>query len=227
VYRPGTDGITGNADDYSFFIYGLLELYEASFDVRYLSAAIELNAYFTDHFRDRENGGFYFTADDGEKLITRQKEIYDGAIPSGNSIALWNLLRLSRITGNVDFENIAAKMALTFSNDISASPDAYSQFLVGLDFALGPAYEVVIAGDMDTPATKKMLNAVREEFIPNKVVIFRPANEESPEIDRIAQFVENNKSIRGQTTAYVCRNFNCSLPTKDPVVMLNLLGVGK
>jgi uncharacterized protein YyaL (SSP411 family) len=227
VYRPGADGITGNADDYAFFIYGLLELYEASFDVRYLKAAIGLNAYFIDHFWDNEHGGFYFTADDGEKLIARQKEIYDGAIPSGNSIALWNLLRLSRITGNIDFENKAAKMGHTFSNDIGGSPDAYSQFLVGLDFVLGPAYELVIAGDMETPAAKKILNTVRAEFIPNKVVIFRPANEKSPEIDGVAPFVTNYQSIQGLTAAYICRNFNCSLPTTDPGVMLNLLGVGK
>ena len=227
VYRPGRDGITGNADDYAFFIYGLLELYAALFDVRYLKAAIELNAHFIDHFWDRENGGFYFTAEDGEKLIVRQKEIYDGAIPSGNSIALWNLLRLSRITGNSDFEDKAAKMGLTFSNDVSGSPDGYSQFLVGLDFALGPAYELIIAGDMKTPATKKMLNLARAEFIPNKVVVFRAVNQESPEIDGVAPFVTNYQSIQGQTTAYVCRNFNCSLPTIDPGVMLNLLDVGK
>ena len=103
-YRDGEAAIPGNLDDYTFLIHGLLELYETTFEVDYLKKALALNGHLLKHFWDNKNGGFYFTADDGESLLIRQKEIYDGAIPSGNSIAMLNLLRLGRITADSSLE---------------------------------------------------------------------------------------------------------------------------
>ena len=133
----GASQLTGNADDYAFLIYGLLELYEAVFDVNYLKTAIQLNNDFILHFWDQESGGFYFTADDGEKLLSRQKEIYDGAIPSGNSVAVSNLLRLGRITANADFEDKAEKTGQAFYSDISNLPSAHSSDSCRFGFCAG------------------------------------------------------------------------------------------
>ncbi|MFC1964647.1 thioredoxin domain-containing protein [Chloroflexota bacterium] len=153
-YRDGEAALTANAGDYAFFVYGLLELYEATFDVNYLKAALELNGDFVRHFWDHDNDGFYFTADDGERLLVRQKEIYDGAVPSGNSVAMLNLLQLGRITANTDFEDKAAKIGQAFYENVRQSPSAHTQFMVALDFAAGPSYEVVIAGDLQADDTR-------------------------------------------------------------------------
>lgn len=222
-YRDGQAAILANIDDYAFFIWGLLELYEATFDVHYLEVAIELNSDLLKHFWDEQRGGFYFTADDAEELLVRQKEIYDGAIPSGNSVAMLNLLRLSRITANTDFEDKAMKITAAFSQDISSSPSGFTQLMVALNFGIGPSYEVVIVGDLQAKDTTEMLNALRRNFIPNKVVLFRPADQEAPGITRIAEFTQNQSSIDGKATAYVCLNYSCKMPTTDIKKMLELL----
>ena len=217
--------LIGNADDYAFLIYGMLELYEAVFDVNYLKTAIKLNSDFILHFWDQKGGGFYFTADDGEKLLVRQKEIYDGAIPSANSVAVLNLLRLGRITANADFEDKAVKTGQSFYSDVGNLPSAHSQTLVALDFSLGPSFEIVIAGDPNAKETGKMLEAIRSKFVPNKIIILRPTDQESPEIDSIASFIKRYSSIDKKTTVYVCHNFNCELPTTDVGNVLKLLGI--
>lgn len=222
-YRGGEAALTAYADDYAFFIYGLLELYEATFDVHYLKVALELNEDLIQHFWDDDNGGFYFTADDSESLLVRQKEIYDGAIPAGNSVAMLNLLRLGRITANTDFEEKAAQIGQAFYGDVRQLPSAYTQIMVAIDFTVGSSCEVVIAGDSQANDTKQMLAAIQERFLPNKVVILRPTEQESPEIDAIAPFVRNNPSIDTKATAYVCLDYNCRLPTTDISSMLELL----
>ena len=125
-----------------------------------------------EHFWDNQNGGFYFTADDGESLLIRQKEIYDGAIPSGNSIAMLNLLRLGRITADSSLEEKAAAIGRAFVENVSKMPSAYTQLMIAVDFAVGPSYEVVIAGDRRAAETGEMLRAVRSRFIPNKIIVF-------------------------------------------------------
>lgn len=222
-YRAGEAALAAHIDDYAFFIYGLLELYETIFDVQYLRTAIELNEDLIRHFWDQESGGFYFTADDDERLLIRQKEDYDGAIPSGNSVAMLNLLRLGRVTTNVNFEEKASKIGQAFSANIGQLPSAYSQLLIALDFAIGPSYEIVIAGNPQAMETKQMLNAIRRLFLPNKIVLLRPTDQESPEIDRIAPFIGHHLSIDGKVTAYICHNYNCLLPITDVDTMPDLL----
>jgi len=222
-FRDGQAALPAYVDDYAFFIYGLLELYETSFDSRYLERALALNGDLIDHFWDDDEGGFYFTADDSESLLIRQKEIYDGAIPSGNSVAMLNLLRLARITGNHDFEEKAARIGRAFAASIRQAPFAYTQLMVALDFVIGPCYEVVIVGDPQSNDTGEMLDAIRRRFIPNKVVILRQIEQESPEIENIAPFTKNLTSIDGRATAYVCLNYHCKRPTTDTRTMLELL----
>jgi uncharacterized protein YyaL (SSP411 family) len=222
-YRDGQAAMQANLDDYAFLIWGMIELYETSFDLKDLDAALELNQEVIRRFWDDRSGGFYFTAEDGENLLVRQKEIYDGAIPSGNSVQTLNLLRLGRMTASADFEERAAQIGRAFSKSVAQSPSAFTQLMIGLDFAVGPSFEVVIAGDSETPDTREMLRALRAQFIPNKVVLLRPGEEATPAITRVAQFTRYQPSLHGRATAYVCRNYRCELPTNEVSQMLKLL----
>ena len=222
-HREGQAAIPAYLDDYAFLIWGLLELYETIFEPGYLQTALDLNRNLTEHFWDDNNGGFYSTADEGENLLVRQKEIYDGAISSGNSVAMLNLLRLGRITVNSDFEEKAAKIGRAFSKNVKQSPSAYTQLMLGVDFGVGPSYEVIIAGNPQAKDTKEMLKAIHTQFVPNKVVILRPTEQESPDIISLAEFTKYQSSINGKATAYVCLNYNCKLPTTDISKMLDLL----
>ncbi|HEY87846.1 MAG TPA: thioredoxin domain-containing protein [Dehalococcoidia bacterium] len=223
-YRDGEAALTAHVDDYAFLIYGLLELYELTFEVYYLKTALELNEDLIRHFWDHENGGFYFTADDGERLLVRQKEIYDGAVPSGNSVAMLNLLRLGRITASANFEEKAARIGQAFYENVSQLPSAYTQLMAAADFAIGPSYEVVIAGDLQADDTRQMLDAIRGIFVPNKIVILHPTDQKPPLIDDIVPFIKDHSSIDGKATAYICLNYSCQLPTKNIGSMLELLG---
>jgi hypothetical protein len=222
-HRDGQSAILSQVDDYSFMIWGLLELYETTFDVFYLQTALDLNRDFIKHFWDVEGGGFFSTANDAEELLVRQKEIYDGAVPSGNSVAMLNLIRLARITAKPDLEEKALKIGSAFAGHINRSPAANTQLLVALDFAFGPSYEVVIAGKDQANDTNKMLEALRRQFIPNKVVVLHPADRQQPDIEQIAEFTKYQTSIDGKATAYVCVNHGCQSPVTDISKMLKLL----
>lgn len=222
-YRDGEAGLPAHVDDYAFLIWGLLELYEATFEVRYLQTAMDLNQDLIKHFWDEKQGGFYFTANDGEKLLARQKEIYDGAVPSGNSVAMLNLLRLGRIAADTGFEEKAQAIGTAFSGQVSQSPSAFTQLMMAVDFSVGPSFEVVIAGNLQAEDTRSMLKTLRAQYAPNKVILFRPDDQESPDIALLATFTKNQKSIKGKATAYVCLNYVCELPTTDVAKMVRLL----
>jgi hypothetical protein len=208
-------------DDYAFLIWGLIGLYETGFDVRWITWAIELTDELLQHFWDKKEGGFFFTADDERTdLPWRRKEVYDSAVPSGNSVMLENLLRLGRLLGRSELEEKAAQLAAAFSGRISPSPAAYTQFLGGLDFAFGPAIEVVIAARRGAVDTHAMLKALRRDFLPNMVVLFHPAGKGSQEIAKLAPHAEAMTIIDESATAYVCSRFRCDLPTTDPEKML-------
>ncbi|MFH1349625.1 MAG: thioredoxin domain-containing protein [Pseudomonadota bacterium] len=222
-YRDGQSGITASADDYAFLIWGLIELYEATFDPHYLKTSIELNKDLIGHFWDEKGNGLFFTPDDGEKLIVRKKEIYDGAIPSGNAVAMLNLLRLSRYTGNAQLEEKAMRIGRAFSKELKQFPSGYTQFMVSVDFGIGPSHEVVIVGDSGSKDTKEMLKSVQSRFIPNQVIILRPIERESDEIDSLSEFIKYYQSINGRATAYICRNNACKAPTTEIREMMDLI----
>lgn len=222
-YIQGQWKFYGSADDYAFLIFGLLELYEATFKVKYLKQALSLNEQLIQLFWDEKQGGFYFTPKDGEDIIIRTKEVYDGAIPSGNSIELLNLIKLARITGDNKIEQYAQEMQKTFSKTIKSATLGYTQFLSGVDYLLGPAYEVVITGDRNSEDTKNMIAALNKRYIPNKVVVLNPTNEDNRELISVAAYVSNQKAIDGKATAYVCKNFTCGRPTTEIEQMLKSL----
>jgi uncharacterized protein len=223
-YREGNAGISGNLDDYSFMIWGLLELYTAIFDVKYLNSAIELNNILLKHFWDELDGGFYFTADDAEKVLIREKKTYDSATPSGNSVEILNLLRIARLTEDPELEAKAVKMGSTFSENIKRAPTGHTHFITAFDFKVGPAFEVVIVGKPRAPDTIKMLNTLNRYYIPNNVIIFK--NSDNPgDVNKIAESLKFKKSIEGLATAHVCAAGSCKIPTTDIDEMLKLLDV--
>jgi uncharacterized protein YyaL (SSP411 family) len=209
-YRDGESGLNANIDDYVFLISALLDLYEASFNNEYLKNAIELNDELIKHFWDERDGGFFFTPDDAQVLIIRSKEIYDGAIPSGNSIEMLNLIRLARITGNSAYENKVFKIINTFSRNIYSTPSTYTQALTALDFVYGPSYEIVICGEKDNEDTKELLKTLNGNYIANKVVVLNRTDDN--EIKSIAPFVKNQMRAQNKATVYVCMNFACKSP---------------
>lgn len=222
-YRDGEAGITANVDDYAFLIWGLIELYEATFHSGYFQAALELNDYMLNHFWDERNGGLFFTPDNGENLIIRKKDVNDGAIPSGNSVAMLNLLRLALLTGNTALEEKAIQIEKAFANVLNQLPSAYTQFIAAVDFREGPVYRIIIAGDTDAEDTKAMLRAIRGSFIPNKAVLIRPINASSHRIDGIMDFTKEYHTINSQATAYICHDQTCKAPTTNIAEMLALL----
>jgi uncharacterized protein len=223
-YRDSESGILGTVEDYAFLIHGLIELYEAGFKLKYLKAALCLNRELIEHFWDPVQGGLFFTADDSESLIFRKKEFTDAAIPSGNSIEMLNLLRLSRITADPELEDRAQGIERAFSKLIRKIPSGYTQFLSALDFGFGPVYQVVIAGRRESLDTGHMLEELWTYFIPNKVLVFRPEGEE-PEITSLAKYTKEQVPIEGKATAYVCQNYECQLPTNEVNEMLRMLNV--
>ena len=222
-YREDEAALPAHIDDYAFLIFGLIELYEATFDPQYLREAVSLNAVLLSHFWDNRAGGFFFTADDSEDLLVRRKEIYDGAIPSGNAVALHNLLRLGRMAGDTGLEEMAAQAARAFYPVIRQSPSAYAHILSALDFSLGPTFEVVIAGDSRAGDTHAMLQAVQTAFLPRVSVLLRPTEDDEPEIVSIAGFTKHHTALENRATAYVCRQYHCLAPTTDRDVMLAAL----
>ncbi len=202
-YRDGDAAIPGHLEDYAFLIHGLVDLYEATFEVKYLNEAKRLTAEMVRLFWDEERGGFFLIGTDAEQLLVRQKEVYDGAIPSGNSVGALDLLRVGRLTGEKGLEEKASKLMETFGAQVSRQPSAFPQILIALDFGIGPSREIVIAGPPQDPGTKQMLRLIRGSFSPNQVVTFHPPGEEG--------FL----MLEGKPTAYVCQNYACNLPTTD------------
>jgi uncharacterized protein YyaL (SSP411 family) len=222
-YRQGNAGIPATVDDHAFLVWGLTELYESTFDLTYLRSALELNRALIDRFWDEEHGGLYVTADDGEALIARMKEAYDGAVPSGNSVSMLNFIRLGRLTADPDLEARAAAIGRAFHGQVSSGPSAFTLLLSALDFAIGPSYEVVIVGRSGAPDTKAMERALNSVYIPNKVVLLKPSDERSPQVVEVAAFTQSHQAIDGKATAYVCKNYVCDLPVTGANQLLSSL----
>ena len=222
-YRDGEAGQPAHLDDYVFLIWGLIELYESELEPEFLEKALELNNQMLERFWDHDFGGLFLATEDQTDLIVRRKEIYDGAIPSGNSVAALNLLRLGRMLSNPNLEEKANQIGQVFSDQISQTPLGYTQFLSALLFALGPTFEVVIAGERNAQGTDQFLEALQCNYFPNKVLLFHPKGDERGKITHLAPFLESKGMVDGRATAYVCRDYTCKMPTSDPKQMLGLL----
>ena len=223
-YRDGEAGIAGNLDDHAFFIQAALELYEASFDERWLKEAKGLADRMIELFWDEKEKGFYLTSKDAEALIARPKSDTDGAIPSGNSVAALALLELGRITGESRYETYAHETLKAFSGAVSSQPAGFSQMLAALDYAIGPSMEIVIAPDQKGLSTIAVLKEIYSHFIPNKVVLLHKAGPEGKAIQALAPFLREYTARDGKTAVYVCQNRACELPVTDAADLARSLG---
>ena len=218
-YRNGPSNINGMIEDYAFFIWGLIELYQATFDTYYINKALLLSEYQKEYFWDDKEGGFFFTSDIGEKLLIRNKEIYDGAIPSGNSVSAYNYIRLSRILSKPELEDIAISIIDNFSSHLKRYSSGYTMLLHALDFIEGPSYEVIIAGRRKD--SKEILSYLYKSKQLNKVLIF---NDENSKIEEEFSFLDSYvPDDNGETLVYVCKNYVCNLPTSNIKEMLSFL----
>jgi len=214
-YRDGQ--VVGKAflDDYAFTAMGLLDLYEATFDARWLVAARKLSDEMIELFADAGQGGFFLAGRDGERLIARTMPGSDGAIPSGNSAAALAMLKLGRLTMNEQFMEQGVKTLEVFSRQLEESPVYSSLMLEALSFQLGPAREIIIAGDADAVDTRQMLELLRGRFLSNAVVLLHDESKADPILYKIIPFVKNQTAVGGKTTAYVCENYACKKPVTD------------
>lgn len=222
-FRDGEARFEANLEDYSFFVQGLLDLYEASFETEFLRAAIA----FTDRgiklFFDRDGGGFFDTSGNDKTVIIRTKEWYDGAEPSGNAVALLNLLRLAHMTGRPEYDALAHKSLTFFGRRMVEAPQATPQFLVALDFSLSRPKEIVIAGAADEPGTRAILREIHAHFLPHKVLLLAAGGEEQNALEVFVPFLRDKKMVEGKPTAYVCENYACQLPTTELAELRKLL----
>ncbi len=201
-----------------------MELYETTFSAEYLQKALDLNQVLMADFWDEKSGGFYFTSKHAELLLVRQKEVYDGAIPSGNSVAFLNLLKFAHLTGKAQFNLYASQLEEAFSPLVQKNPMAYTYLFIGVDFVLGPTYEVIIVGSQMEENTKKMLGVLKQKFLPRKVVIFLSKDEANTNIYKIIpKFDLSTSGTKGKAMAYICKDFSCQIPTSSVREMLHIL----
>jgi uncharacterized protein YyaL (SSP411 family) len=214
-YRDREAAIPGFLDDYAFFIAALLDLYEADFDPRHLETALALAGTMRAHFEDTANGGFFSTAEGDRSLVLRMKDDYDGAEPSGNSMALLDLLRLAHFTDRSDLRQSSERTLMALGPKISAQPVATPQLLVALDYWDSPRREVVIAGPSDAGPTQAFLRALHDRFLPHTITLLIDCEETRRRLASLSPSAQAMREINGQPTAYVCQNYACQLPTND------------
>jgi len=220
-YREGEAAVTGMADDYACLIWGLIELSQATLDIHYIEKAVELNAFFIEQFLDHERGGFYQTATGSEKILGRQKEIYDGAAPSFNSIAAMNLIRLSRLTGDTTLEEESDRLFQAFSAFLEESPDSATHALQALMMTQRPSAEIIVSGPPDDPEVRSLIRTVRQEMREPFVLL----QKSGINAERLAEMAPYTTGYPAEESAalYLCRQFRCEAPVHTVEALRELL----
>jgi uncharacterized protein YyaL (SSP411 family) len=223
-YRDGDADIEANLDDYAFFAWAEIELHQVTQDPEHLRRAIVLTDSMLERFHDDASGGLFFSPAGRPDLIVRQREAYDGAVPSGNSVALSNLLRLARLTAEAKYERAAGEISRAFSRTVGSHPSAFSMFLCGLEMVVDGGQELVIAGDPESEAVTEMLDVAGRGYEPHLVTILRPAGEDARGVTEIAPFLVEFRGEPGaEATAYLCRGLMCERPVTSVAELKSLL----
>jgi uncharacterized protein YyaL (SSP411 family) len=224
-WRLGQAKFNAFLDDYACLGSALVTLYESTFEERWIDAAVELADEVLKHFADQQGGGFYFTAADHEALISRQKDLQDSSVPSGNSMAAMMLLRLGKLCGRSDYLAAAERTLESAIALLERAPTAAGQMLLALDFQLGPAPELVVVGPADDAETNSVIAHIQERFWPNKVLARRPGRGESI---ALAGLFAGKDVQPSSPTLYICENFACQAPiTGQEAIGLALAKLGK
>jgi hypothetical protein len=213
--KDGQATVNAFLDDYACVIDAFLELYQSTFDLHWLKKGIELAAAMINLFWDEADGAFFFTAKDHEKLITRMKDFYDSAVPSGNAVAALDLLRLSAITGREEYR-VKAESILTLVSGVAAeAPSAFGQLLCALDFYFAPARQLVLAGEKSDPAIAEFRKRIFAHYLPNTLVAY--GDPENKEAQSVIPSLRGKIPLDGKPAVYVCENFTC----KEPVTQVD------
>ena len=219
VFNKGKFQVKGYSEDYAFFIQALIDLYEATFETEWLKEAGDLNQRMIDQFWDESMGGFFFTGKENESLIARSKNPYDNAIPSANSIAVFNLIRLGSLAGEESYKEKAEQILRLFNSLLDQHPSGFTQMLSGLSFFLSPQ-EIGIIGSRDDLKTKSMLKEIYLAYLPNKIVSLRDPQE--PIKGKWFSFL-TEKGVPEVPTAFVCKGFTCLPPVRDEEELKKIL----
>jgi uncharacterized protein YyaL (SSP411 family) len=223
-YREGRSAIEGFADDYAFLIQGLLDLYEASFDLTWLRWGIELQEIQDRLFFDSERGGYFGGSGNDSSILLRLKEDNDSAEPAASSIAALNLLRLAQIRNDATFYSRGEKTIEAFAPQIGHFASAMPQMLVALDLMLSDPRQIVIAGERDSADTRALVAEVHRHFVPNKVLLLADGGDGQAYLEKNLEALRGMKPVDGKPAAYVCENFTCKAPVTDPKALGKLLG---
>ncbi|NUM56655.1 MAG: thioredoxin domain-containing protein [Candidatus Hydrogenedentes bacterium] len=224
THRKGESRLLAYLDDYAFTAIGLIDLYEATFDEQWLNAADDLAGGMIAMFWDASDGGFYSTTDDHAHLIARTKPTYDGAEPSGNSMAVTALQRLAKLRDNKQYAEKAAQVLKANSANMESSPRAYMKMLCAVDFELNAPKEVAIAGAAGSGETRALLAALHAQFVPNKVVALADTAKADGEIGKRIPLLVDKAPVGGKSAAYVCKNYACQMPVTTPEDLVKALG---
>jgi uncharacterized protein YyaL (SSP411 family) len=217
TWKAGADAkYNAYLEDYAFLADGLLALYEATFDLRWIDWSQQLVALMLQHYHDEESGGFFDTSDDHEALIHRPKDLQDNAVPSGNSATAMVLLKLSLLTGNGDYQTIAERSIGTMTKLMSQYPSGFGHWLQTARFMLGDPREIALVGSDE--ALAPLLEVVRNHYRPFKVVAA------SAEGKSTLQLLQDRPQVGDHGTAYVCRHFVCQAPVTEPAALAEALG---
>jgi uncharacterized protein YyaL (SSP411 family) len=222
-FREKPSTIDAFAADYTFLIQGLLDLYEAGFDSQWLQWAEMLQNKQDALFWDAANGSYFASLADDESVIVRMKDYYDGAIPSENSVAARNLLRLSAMLNHEPWSQQARTLLRNASNQITQNPTAVPQMLVALDFALQKPRQIVIAGKQYAQDTRALQKIVNSDFRPHSVVLLADGEAGQEYLSKHTETYGAMTTRDGKATAYICEDFVCELPTNDPKKVKDLL----
>ena len=222
-YRDGEAAFEAAAEDYAFLIQGLLDLYEASFEIHWLQSAMSLQEKQLHLFWDPKEGGFFNGTGRDPSILLRMKEDYDGAEPSANSASVLNLLRLAQMTDNEEWRREAEKGIVVFSGRLEAFPQAMPQMLAALDLYLSKPKQIILAGTAGAADTRALLEVVHGRFLPNKILLLADGAEGQKELSQLLPVISTMTPLKGKATAYVCENYTCQLPTSDPAVVARLL----
>ncbi len=222
-YRDGRSAVEGFADDYAFVVQGLLDLYEASFDVEWLKLATQLQETQDRLFFDEKKGGYFTTSGKDASVLLRMKDDNDSAEPAASSVATLNLLRLSQIYDDKQLEDRARKTIDAFGPTLSHFPSAMPQMLVALDFSSSKPRQIVIAGNKDAPETKALLKEVHRHFLPKTIVVLADGGENQKFLGERNEAIRTTSMVDGKPAAYVCENFTCKAPVTDSKALSQLL----
>jgi uncharacterized protein YyaL (SSP411 family) len=214
TWRDGASKQDAFLDDYAFLIAGLIDLYQATSEPRWLVEAIDLQKVLDADYWD-EAGGYFLTSAGHEALLAREKPTWDGAEPSGNSVALMNLARLTELTTDDAYRARADALLKAFAPLLTRAPTGLAELQLGLDFRLGGPKEIVLITPNSSSEAEPFLRVLRERFLPQKVVVVATVGDDLARQQGVVPFLEGKVPRNGLTTAYVCERFVCQLPTTD------------